>query len=89
MAAALFPLLPIDSISVSRIEHPRERFLVGMDIRAVVKCRENARVTLSHKELLGTWAENAAKFKPGETGGIIRSIESYGVFVELAPIWRD
>ena len=86
IGCGIVSLLPIDSISVSRIEHPRERFLVGMDIRAVVKCRENARVTLSHKELLGTWAENAARFKPGETvGGIIRSIERYGVFVELAP----
>ncbi len=79
-------LLPIDAISVSRIEHPRERFSVGMDVRAVVKSRENNRVTLSHKELLGTWEENAARFQPGETvAGIIRSIESYGVFVELAP----
>lgn len=79
-------LLPIDSISVSRIQHPRERFLPGMDIRAVVKSVENGRVTLSHKELLGTWQENAAHFRAGETvGGIIRSIESYGVFVELAP----
>lgn len=79
-------LLPIDAISVSRIEHPRERFSVGMDIKAVVRSRENNRITLSHKELLGTWEENAARFRPGETvAGIIRSIESYGVFVELAP----
>lgn len=79
-------LLPIDSISVSRIEHPKERFLPGMDIRAVVKSKENGRITLSHKELLGTWQENAARFQAGETvGGVIRSIESYGVFVELAP----
>ncbi|MCH5353482.1 MAG: S1 RNA-binding domain-containing protein [Acutalibacter sp.] len=79
-------LIPIDAISVSRIEHPRERFSVGMDIRAVVKSKENDRVTLSHKELLGTWEENAANFSPGETvSGIIRSIESYGVFVELTP----
>ena len=79
-------LLPIDAISVSRIEHPRERFLPGMDIRAVVKSKENGRVTLTHKELLGTWEENAARFQAGETvGGIIRTVESYGVFVELAP----
>lgn len=79
-------LLPIDAISVSRIDHPRERFLPGMDIRAVVKSIENGRVTLSHKELLGTWEENAARFQAGETvGGVIRSIENYGVFVELAP----
>ena len=79
-------LLPIDSISVSRIEHPKERFLPGMDIKAVVKSREGGRVTLSHKELLGTWEENACAFHAGETvGGIIRSMESYGVFVELTP----
>ena len=48
--------------------------------------RENRRILLSHKELLGTWAENVAQFQAGQTvGGIIRSIENYGVFVELAP----
>lgn len=79
-------LLPIDSISVSRIGHPRERFLPGMDIKAVVKGREGGRVDLTHKELLGTWQENAQRFRAGETvGGVIRSIENYGVFVELAP----
>lgn len=57
-------LLPIDSISVSRIDHPRERFSVGMDIRAIVKSTENRRITLSHKELLGTWEENASAFAP-------------------------
>lgn len=79
-------LLPVDGISVSRIGHPRERFLPGMDIRVVVKSKENGRVNLTHKELLGTWLENACRFQAGETvGGVIRSIESYGVFVELTP----
>ena len=79
-------LLPIDAISVSRIDHPRERFSVGMDIRAMVRSVENRRITLSHKELLGTWEENAAAFAPGETvAGIVRSVEPYGIFVELAP----
>ena len=80
-------LIPIDLISVSRISHPRDRFKVGQDIRAVVKTVEaDGRVCLTHKELLGTWEENAARFTPGETvAGIVRSIESYGIFVELAP----
>lgn len=79
-------LLPIDSISVSRIEHPRERFSVGMDIRAVIRSKENGRITLSHKELLGTWMENAGRYRVGETvAGIVRSVEPYGVFIELAP----
>ncbi|HEX2939117.1 MAG TPA: S1 RNA-binding domain-containing protein [Ruminiclostridium sp.] len=80
-------LIPIDLISVSRIAHPRDRFRVGQDIRAIVKSVEGPnRVCLTHKELLGTWEENAANFTPGETvAGIVRSVESYGVFVELAP----
>ena len=79
-------LLPIDAISVSRISHPSERFTTGMTIKCIVKTKENGRITLSHKELLGTWNENVASFSSGETvSGIIRSVEPYGVFVELAP----
>lgn len=79
-------LIPIDLISVSRISHPSDRFYVGQDIRAVVKSFDNGRVCLTHKELLGTWQQNAERFSAGETvTGIIRSIENYGIFVELAP----
>lgn len=79
-------LLPIDSISVSRISHPRDRFSVGDDIKVIIRQIENGRITLSHKELLGTWQENADCFSQGQTVyGVVRSIESYGVFVELAP----
>ena len=87
IGAGIIALLPIDSISVSRISHPKDRFKVGQGIKAVVKSiAEDGKVTLSHKELLGTWAENAAKFSIGETvPGIIRSVEDYGVFIELAP----
>ena len=47
---------------------------------------ELGRVQLSHKELLGTWSENASHFEAGETvTGIIRSVMDYGIFVELAP----
>ncbi len=80
-------LLPIDNISVSRISHPSDRFRSGQSIFAVVSGHDEAgRICLSHKELLGTWEENAAEFSPGETvAGIIRSVEDYGVFVELTP----
>ena len=79
-------LMPIDAISISRIEHPRERFTVGMDIKAVIKSIENGRISLSHKELLGTWEENASNFNAGETvTGIVRSVENYGAFIELTP----
>ena len=80
-------LLPIDNISVSRIPHPNVRFSVGDEIKVIIKdIDEDNRVTLSHKELLGTWEENAKEFSVGETvSGIIRSVENYGIFIELAP----
>lgn len=80
-------LIPIDQISVSRIAHPRDRFRPGEDIRAVVRSLDpDGRVCLGHKELLGSWEENAALFHPGETvAGVVRTVEEYGVFVELTP----
>ena len=57
-----------------------------MDIRGVVSSLDDGRVCLSQRELLGTWEQNAALFSAGETvAGIIRSVEPYGVFVELTP----
>ncbi|MDD2362914.1 MAG: S1 RNA-binding domain-containing protein [Oscillospiraceae bacterium] len=79
-------LMPIASLSVSRITHPSDRFYPGMDILGVVSSMEGGRICLSQRELLGTWEENAALFSQGETvAGIIRSVEEYGVFVELTP----
>lgn len=86
IGCGIVSFLPIDTISVSRISHPKERFSIGMDIRVIVKYFEGTRVHLTHKELLGTWEENASLFSIGETvGGIIRSVEDYGIFVELTP----
>lgn len=79
-------LIPIDTISVSRISHPSDRMRVGQMIYAAVKSNESSRICLTHKELLGTWEENAADYEVGETvSGIVRSVESYGIFVELTP----
>lgn len=87
IGAGISALMPIDSISVSRIPHPSVRFSPGDDIKAVVRQRDSEnRITLSFKELLGTWEQNAESFSPGETvPGIIRSVEKYGIFVELKP----
>ncbi len=80
-------LLTVDRISVSRISHPSDRFRSGDFLHvAVQSIEEDGRIYLTHRELLGTWEENAAAFAPGQTvPGIIRSVEDYGVFVELAP----
>ena len=81
-------LLPVDSLSVSRIAHPRDRLCCGNFVYAVVKSidPETGRLFLTQKELLGTWEENAALFTPGQTvAGTVRSIETYGIFIELTP----
>lgn len=92
IGCGIVSLLSIDCISVSRISHPRDRFRVGDRIPVVLRSIERGengeitRISVSHRELLGTWEENAAQFRAGQTvAGIIRSVESYGVFIELAP----
>lgn len=88
IGCGIVALLPVDCISVSRFSHPRDRLYKGMVINTVLKLvdRDKKRIFVTMRELLGTWEENAAEFVPGQTvTGIIRSVESYGVFVELAP----
>ncbi len=88
IGCGIVSLLSVDCISVSRISHPKDRLFCGMPLYTVVKNIDpsNGRIFVSTRELLGTWEENAAAFSAGQTvAGIVRSIESYGVFVELAP----
>ena len=88
IGCGIISLLSVDCISVSRISHPSDRLYPGMSIKVVIKSvdEESGRIFVTMRELLGTWEENAAKFTAGQTvAGIIRSVESYGVFVELTP----
>ncbi len=87
IGAGVSALMPIDCICVSRIPHPSAVLRCGQFIKAAVKSRDRqGRLTLTMKELLGTWEENAAFFRIGDTvPGIVRSIEKYGIFVELSP----
>ena len=81
-------LLSVDCISVSRISHPSDRLRVGDRLWTVIKSIDPTlgRIFVSMRELLGTWEENASGFEIGQTvAGVVRSIESYGVFVELTP----
>ena len=80
-------LLPIDCMSVRRISSPADRVSVGQQILCAIKSRDlQGRFVLTIRELLGTWEENAAGFTVGETVvGIVRSVEEYGTFIEIAP----
>ena len=81
-------LMTVDCVSVSRINNPAERLSVRDELFVIVKSidRETGRLYVSIKELLGTWEENASMFTQGQTvSGIVRSVEDYGIFVELSP----
>ena len=88
VGCGIVAMLPIEHISVSRITHPRDRFQEGQKILAAVWSldREVRRITLTHRELLGAWMDNASRFRPGETvRGTVRTVKDYGSFIELAP----
>jgi len=87
IGCGIISLLSIDSISVSRISHPSARLSVGDTVYTVVKSFDDkGRIYVSERELLGSWEENASLFSEGETvRGIVRSVENYGIFIELKP----
>ena len=88
IGCGIIALLPVERISVSRIAHASDRFRVGDRILAAVLTfdPQQRRITLTHRELLGTWMENASRFSAGETvRGTVRSVMEYGTFVELTP----
>lgn len=81
-------MIGIENLSVSRIPHPGFRLALGQEIFALVTALDpdSGRVQLSHKELLGSWSENAARLSPGMTViGYVRGVKDYGVFIELFP----
>ena len=63
IGCGIVSLMSIDCISVSRILHPKDRFFVGMPIKAAVKSidYDSGRIYMTHKELLGTWKENESQ----------------------------
>lgn len=83
-------LAHIEDLSVARIKTPYERLKIGQKVKIVVKSidRFTGRVSLSYKETLGTWEENAKNFSSGmKVRGIIRETEKNknGIFIELTP----
>ncbi len=88
MGCGVPSMIGVERLSVSRIPHAGVRLAPGQDILAAVLevDRSRRRVVLTHRELLGTWEENAALFRPGMTvAGWARGVKDYGIFVELAP----
>ncbi len=83
-------LLHIEDISVSRIKSPEERFSIGQKIDVMIKSidRENGKLVLSYKELLGDWEENVKDFNEKTiVEGTVKEADKFknGIFIELKP----
>ena len=68
-------LAHIEDLSVARIKSPSERVRIGQKIDVLVKSidRNEGKVILTYKELLGTWEENVKNFKEKtHVKGIVR-----------------
>ena len=79
-------LLPLNNISITHLKNIKKDLSGIYKLKVVVKDITDGKITLTHKELLGTWEHEAAKFTPGETvTGVVREIKDYGIFVEITP----
>lgn len=83
-------LLHVEDISVSRIKSPEERFYIGQKINVMIKSidKDNDKIVLSYKELLGDWDENIKEYKEKTVvKGIVKETDKFknGIFIELKP----
>ena len=83
-------LIHIEDISISRIKSPEERFSVGQKIKVMIKSidKENNRIVLSHKELLGGWEDNIEDYhEKMVVQGTVKEADKFknGLFIELKP----
>lgn len=86
MGYGVIGLLPLNDISIARLDNLRKHFNVGDSLKVIYKGKGSSGYIVSHKELLGTWEENVADFTEGEViQGIVRDIKPYGAFIEITP----
>ena len=81
-------LLGLRNLCVSRLTHPGDLLRVGQRLPVLIQSLDPARrrVALTLRELLGTWEENAARFRPGQSvPGVVCGKTDYGVFIALTP----
>ena len=83
-------LLHVEDISVSRIKTPEERFFNGQKINVMIKSidKDNNKIVLSYKELLGNWDENIKEYSEKTVvEGIVKETDKFknGIFIELKP----
>lgn len=86
IGCGIIALLPTKLISVTHIINPKDILDVSANLKVVVrKVKEDGKIELTHRELLGTWKEEASNLSVGKTVvGTVLSVEDYGTFVRLS-----
>lgn len=86
IGCGIIALLPTNLISVTHVTNPKQLLGNMSNLKVVVKdIQPDGKIQLTHRELLGTWKEEASKLKVGNiVCGTVLSIEEYGVFVRLS-----
>ena len=80
--------LHITDASDVRVKDISERFKVGDRVKVSIKSIDvsGKKINLSHRDILGSWEDNASRFKIGDTvPGVIRDRIGVGILVELTP----
>lgn len=80
-------LVHISELAWSRIEHPKDLFKVGQNVKAMIISIEHDRISLSIKRLTqDPWLKAVEKYQVGQkVMGKVSKILPFGAFVELDP----
>lgn len=86
IGCGIIALLPTNNLSITHVEDPSDFLRNIHSLKVVVKSIDkNYRIQLTHRELLGTWKEEAANIHIDDIiCGTVLSVEKYGVFVRLS-----
>ena len=86
LACGYLALLPIKNICVTRVYNIKDTLKDLKRLKVIIKSIDDWRITLSHKELLGTWEEEVSKFSVGDIViGEVETIKDNGTFIRLTP----
>ena len=90
IGCGLHGLIQAENISVGKIpcKVVEKSFKKGTDIRVILRDIVDGNISLSYKELLGTWDENIAKYNIVNGATLIGKVTNkteFGIFVALTP----
>ena len=85
IGCGLIGFIHYKNIAIARVVDLEYELADVRNIKAIVKRNENGLIELSHKELLGTFEEEAEQIKTGDIlVGTVTSCKDYGIFIRVS-----